>query len=105
MVQVDDEPNVRRAHRRVEPGMVVSPQGVWPSLEYDVKSANRAFGRFLSVGFYYKTFIKPRRLSRGDGGGGRGRKSGGASLAGRGRVRARRPSTLGGRAGCLARTA
>ena len=62
MVQVDDEPNVRGAHRRVEPGMVVSPQGVWPSLEYDVKSANGAFGRFLSAGFYYKTFIKPRRL-------------------------------------------
>jgi sarcosine oxidase, subunit alpha len=62
MVQVDDEPNVRGAHRRVEPGMVVSPQGVWPSLEYDVKSANRVFGRFLSAGFYYKTFIKPRRL-------------------------------------------
>jgi len=62
MVQVGDEPNVRGAHRRVEPGMVVSPQGVWPSLEYDVKSANRAFGRFLSTGFYYKTFIKPRRL-------------------------------------------
>ncbi|CAN5808840.1 sarcosine oxidase subunit alpha family protein [soil metagenome] len=62
MVQVDDEPNVRGAHRRVEPDMVVSPQGVWPSLEYDVKSANGAFGRFLSAGFYYKTFIKPRRL-------------------------------------------
>ena len=62
LVQVDDEPNVRGAHRRVEPGMVVSPQGVWPSLEYDVKSANGAFGRFLSAGFYYKTFIKPRRL-------------------------------------------
>jgi len=62
MVQVDDEPNVRGAHRRVEPGMVASPQGVWPSLEYDVGSANGAFGRFLSAGFYYKTFIKPRRL-------------------------------------------
>ena len=62
MVQVDDEPNVRGAHRRVEPGMVVSPQGVWPSLQYDVKSVNGAFGRFLSAGFYYKTFIKPRRL-------------------------------------------
>ena len=62
MVQVGDEPNVRGAHRRVEPGMVVSPQNVWPSLKYDVKSANRAFGRFLSAGFYYKTFIKPQRL-------------------------------------------
>ena len=27
-----------------------------------MKSANGAFGRFLSAGFYYKTFIKPRRL-------------------------------------------
>src|SRR5215208_831014 len=62
MVQVGHEPNVRGAHLRVEPGMVVSPQGVWPSLEYDVKSANRALARFLSAGFYYKTFIKPRRL-------------------------------------------
>ncbi len=62
MVQVGDEPNVRGAHRRVEPGMVVSPQNVWPSLKYDVKAANRAFGRFLSAGFYYKTFIKPRQL-------------------------------------------
>jgi sarcosine oxidase, subunit alpha len=62
MVQVGDEPNVRGAHRRVEPGMVVSPQNVWPSLRFDVKSANGAFGRFLSAGFYYKTFIKPRRL-------------------------------------------
>ncbi len=62
MVQVGDEPNVRGAHRRVEPGMVVSPQNVWPSLRFDIKSANGAFGRFLSAGFYYKTFIKPRRL-------------------------------------------
>jgi sarcosine oxidase subunit alpha len=62
MVQVGDEPNVRGAHRRVEPGMVVSPQAVWPSLRFDAKSANQAFGRFLSAGFYYKTFIRPRRL-------------------------------------------
>src|SRR5215216_2518411 len=61
-LQVGDEPNVRGAHRRVEPGMVVSPQNVWPSLRFDAKSANRAFGRFLSAGFYYKTFIKPRQL-------------------------------------------
>ena len=52
MVQVGDEPNVRGAHRRVEPGMVVSPQAVWPSLRFDAKSANQAFGRFLSAGFY-----------------------------------------------------
>jgi len=62
MLQVGDEPNVRGAHRRVEPGLVVSPQNVWPSLRFDAKSVNDAFGRFLSAGFYYKTFIRPRSL-------------------------------------------
>ncbi|MDA8286374.1 MAG: 2Fe-2S iron-sulfur cluster-binding protein [Actinomycetota bacterium] len=61
-LQVGDEPNVRGAHRRVEPGMEVRPQNVWPSLRYDVKSANQLVGRFLGAGFYYKTFMKPERL-------------------------------------------
>jgi sarcosine oxidase, subunit alpha len=61
-LQVDDEPNVRAAHRLVEAGMQVSSQNTWPSLKYDVKSANQLVGRFLSPGFYYKTFIKPQRL-------------------------------------------
>jgi sarcosine oxidase subunit alpha len=62
IVQVDGEPNVRAAHRRVGPGMDVTPQNVWPSLRFDVRSANQAVGRFLTPGFYYKTFIKPQRL-------------------------------------------
>ncbi|MBW3602659.1 MAG: (2Fe-2S)-binding protein, partial [Actinobacteria bacterium] len=62
MVQVGDEPNVRAAHQRVQPGIVVSPQNVWPSLRFDVRSANRLLSRFLPAGFYYKTFIKPTRL-------------------------------------------
>ncbi len=61
-VQVGDEPNVRGSHRRVEAGMDVSAQNVWPSLKVDVKTANQALARFLSGGFYYKTFIKPQRL-------------------------------------------
>jgi len=62
IVQVDGEPNVPGAHRRVEDRMVVTAQGVWPSLRYDVKSVNRLVGPALSPGFYYKTFIRPRRL-------------------------------------------
>jgi len=61
-VQVGDEPNVRAGHRRIASDMVVSPQNVWPSLERDIKSANELVGRFLTAGFYYKTFIKPQRL-------------------------------------------
>jgi sarcosine oxidase, subunit alpha len=62
LVQVDDEPNVRGAHRRVEAGMHVLAQNAWPSLRFDVKALNQAVGRFLGPGFYYKTFIKPQRL-------------------------------------------
>lgn len=62
LVQVGDEPNVRASHRSVEHGMVVRPQNAWPSLRFDVKSANQAVGRFLQAGFYYKTFMKPQRL-------------------------------------------
>ena len=61
-MQVGDEPNVRAAHRRLQDGMVVSSQNVWPSLRYDVKTANQVVGRFLTAGFYYKTFMKPQRL-------------------------------------------
>jgi sarcosine oxidase, subunit alpha len=61
-VQVGDEPNVRGAHRRLEAGMAVGAQNAWPSLGFDLKAANRLVGRFLTAGFYYKTFIRPQRL-------------------------------------------
>jgi sarcosine oxidase, subunit alpha len=62
MLQVDDEPNVRGAHRLVTSGMEVSAQAVWPSLKVDAKAASRLAGRFLSAGFYYKTFMRPKPL-------------------------------------------
>jgi sarcosine oxidase, subunit alpha len=62
MVQVDDEPNVRGAHALVTEGMAVSSQNTWPSLRFDAKAANRFAGRFLTAGFYYKTFMRPRLL-------------------------------------------
>ncbi|MEM9201737.1 MAG: 2Fe-2S iron-sulfur cluster-binding protein [Actinomycetota bacterium] len=61
-VQVGDEPNVRASHRKLEAGMEVSAQNVWPSLRYDIKAANGLVGRFLTAGFYYKTFMKPAAL-------------------------------------------
>jgi sarcosine oxidase, subunit alpha len=62
LVQVGDEPNVRGAHRLVEPGMHVSSQDTWPSLAFDVKAVNEAARRMLPAGFYYKTFMRPGRL-------------------------------------------
>jgi sarcosine oxidase subunit alpha len=60
LVQVGDEPNVRGAHRLVEPGMVVRSQDTWPSLRYDAKAVNDVVASVLPAGFYYKTFMRPR---------------------------------------------
>jgi sarcosine oxidase subunit alpha len=62
IVQVGDQPNVRGAHRRLEEGMEVDAQNAWPSLDFDVKATNKIVSRFLSPGFYYKTFMAPRPL-------------------------------------------
>jgi sarcosine oxidase subunit alpha len=62
LVQVGDEPNVRGAHRLVVDGMDVHAQNAWPSLRFDVKAVNQVLSRFLSAGFYYKTFMSPRPL-------------------------------------------
>lgn len=64
MLQVNDEPNVRAGHRHAQNGQQVAPQNVWPSLERDVKAANQLVGKFLTAGFYYKTFIRPARLAK-----------------------------------------
>ncbi len=61
-VQVDVEPNVRAAHRLAKSGMSVTAQNVFPSLKFDVGTVNQAAGRFLTAGFYYKTFMWPGPL-------------------------------------------
>jgi sarcosine oxidase, subunit alpha len=61
-LQVNDEPNVRAAHRKVQPGDVVKTQNVWPSVKFDTGAVNQLLSRFLTAGFYYKTFIKPQKL-------------------------------------------
>ena len=61
-LQVGAEPNVRAGHRLLEDGMVVEPQSGWPSLRYDVGAATGLIGRYLTPGFYYKTFMGPRRM-------------------------------------------
>ncbi len=61
-VQVGPEPNVRSGHRELTSGITVDPQNVWPSLDRDIKAANGLVGRFLTAGFYYKTFMKPAKL-------------------------------------------
>ena len=62
LVQVGDDPNVRSAHRLIEPGMQVEAQNVWPSLDHDLRAVAGLASRLLTAGFYYKTFMRPQWL-------------------------------------------
>jgi len=63
LVQVGSRPGVRACGTQVEAGMTVQHQNAWPSLDFDVlRAGDRVGGRLMQVGFYYKTFIRPRRL-------------------------------------------
>ena len=59
LVQIGDEPNVRSCTREAEAGMEVSSQNAWPSLRHDLMAAIQPPARFMPVGFYYKTFMRP----------------------------------------------
>jgi sarcosine oxidase subunit alpha len=63
LVDLDGRPGVRACSEPATEGMRVTHQNAWPSLDFDVMQATDKFGGpFTPVGFYYKTFIRPRRL-------------------------------------------
>jgi sarcosine oxidase subunit alpha len=63
LVTVDGAPGVRACGEPLREGMLIEHQNAWPSLELDAMRAADLFGGpFMPPGFYYKTFIRPRRL-------------------------------------------
>ncbi|MGH2985593.1 MAG: 2Fe-2S iron-sulfur cluster-binding protein [Solirubrobacterales bacterium] len=63
LVEVDGWPGVRACTEPVREGMRVSHMNAKPSLRFDLMRGADLFGKRLSPpGFYYKTFIRPRRL-------------------------------------------
>jgi sarcosine oxidase subunit alpha len=63
LVQVDGAPGVRACTEPVRAGMRVEHMNAVPSLDFDAMRATDLVGRpFTPPGFYYKTFIRPRRL-------------------------------------------
>lgn len=63
LVQLEHEPNVQADREPIFHGMTVSAQNVSGSLERDRDALMDRLGRFLPVGFYYRTFMGPRRDS------------------------------------------
>jgi sarcosine oxidase subunit alpha len=62
LVNLDGTPNVRACLEPAREGARVRSQHAWPSLDRDVLEVFDRLDRLLPVGFYYKTFIRPRRL-------------------------------------------
>ena len=60
LVQVADEPNVRADRLNVSPTMAVRSINKLGSLDNDLLAGLGLLKRFLPVGFYYKTFFRPR---------------------------------------------
>ena len=55
------EPNQRGTMVELYDGLTATTQNHFPTLEFDLGSVNAQLSRFFPAGFYYKTFIHPRR--------------------------------------------
>ena len=63
LVEVNGSPGVRACTEPLREGMRVRHLNAWPSLSFDAMRAVDRVGRpFTPPGFYYKTFMRPRRL-------------------------------------------
>jgi sarcosine oxidase, subunit alpha len=63
LVAVDGAPGVRACTEPLREGMKVEHMNATPSLDFDVmRATDLVGGPFTPPGFYYKTFIRPRRL-------------------------------------------
>ena len=53
------EPDRRATTTELHEGLIARSQNHWPGLAHDIGAVNDLFARFLSAGFYYKTFMFP----------------------------------------------
>jgi sarcosine oxidase subunit alpha len=62
LVTVDGVPGERACVTDARDGMHVERETGWPSTEHDALAITDHLHWAMPVGFYYKTFIRPRRL-------------------------------------------
>jgi heterotetrameric sarcosine oxidase alpha subunit len=55
------EPNLPATMTELAEGIVATTQNRWPSVGFDLRSINELAAPLLAAGFYYKTFMGPRR--------------------------------------------
>jgi len=54
-------PNLRATQVELYDGLIAESQNRWPSLRFDIGRVNDRLSAFFPAGFYYKTFMWPRR--------------------------------------------
>lgn len=64
LVTVDGEPGCHACTTDARPGQTVVRETGWPSAERDLLAIADRVHPLLPVGFYYKTFVRPRRAWR-----------------------------------------
>lgn len=57
-----NEPNANATEIELVEGLVAESQNCWPSVNYDIGAINNVLKRFFPAGFYYKTFMWPRKF-------------------------------------------
>jgi sarcosine oxidase subunit alpha len=57
-------PNLRATQIELYDGLDAISQNRWPSLRFDLGAINQLLSPFIPAGFYYKTFMWPRRAWR-----------------------------------------
>ena len=60
MITIDGRPATRSCQTACRDRMTVSREDGWPSTEHDLLHVTDSLHRLMPVGFYYKTFIRPR---------------------------------------------
>ncbi len=56
------EPNLQATRIELYEGLTACSQNCWPSVGFDIGAINMAFNRLLPSGFYYKTFMWPKKM-------------------------------------------
>jgi sarcosine oxidase, subunit alpha len=62
LITVDGVPAVRSCTTPAGDGLQVEREDGWPSTEFDLVSVTDRMHALMPVGFYYKTFVRPRPL-------------------------------------------
>jgi methylglutamate dehydrogenase subunit C len=63
LVSVEKRPNTPATTLQLVDGLAARSQNAWPSLKFDAGAINSLLSPIFGAGFYYKTFMGPRKKS------------------------------------------